>query len=383
MVECAMTGIREIDRGILEARRERVRRTWAYHAVDHLPLCFIMEDFSRHSLRELCESGELQLEANQSNIDRLLRLLPDDYIPVARLWPGYVTIATMFGMRIHWSSDPSQAPGVEGKLIRSLDHVGRLTAPDPRTSGLMPFNLEWMERFRRELPPEVALAGIDLGGPLNTAKDLFETDLLFTALYDAPELMAGFLDLAARVQVSALREIVGAAGGPDRMSSIDFDPVWAPEGRKGFVSDDVCAGLSPEFFLRFSVPASNAIFARWPGGRIHNCGPHPAARHYLHHDPPINGLNCSFRYTRADFPRIREAFRGRGIVELMFDNGESAAEIVRGYEEAAAALAPEVAALPVVWLNETWSDDAVRGLYDALLGVSTRWAGAMRWREEA
>jgi hypothetical protein len=340
MVQWAMAGIHDIDKRQLEVRKERVRRTWSYRAVDHVPLSFILEDYSRHSLREHCENGALQLEANRRNIDRLLRLLPDDYIPVARFWPGYVTIATMFGMKAHWSSDPAQAPG------------------------------------------EVGIAGIDLGGPLNTAKDLFETDLLFTAMYDAPEIMGRFLDLAARVQISALKEIIRAAGGLERMSCIDFDPVWAPDGRKGFVSDDVCAGLSPEFFRRFSIPHNNQIFGVWPGGRIHNCGPHPAVEHYLDHDPPINGLNCSFRYTRRDLARIRTAFRGRGIVELMFDNGETADQIVRGFEEAADALAPDVVASPVVWLNETWSDGAIRGLYDALRSVAERYAREMKWRPE-
>jgi hypothetical protein len=372
-----------IDRRSLEMRRERVRRTWSHLRVDHIPIAFVLDGLPGRSLRELCQSGELQLEANRRNISRLLGILPDDYIPVARVWPGYVTIATMFGMHIHWSDDPNQAPGVEGKLVRRMENAAALCPPDPRASGLMPFNLEWIARMRAAFPPEVAMAGIDLGGPMNTAKDLFETDLLFTALYDAPEEMARFLELAADVQISALEEIIAAAGGVQEMSSIDFDLVWAPEGRKGFISDDVCAGLSPEFFAAFSVPAGSRILSRWPGGRLHNCGPHPAAGLYLDHAPPINGLNCSFRYSREDFPRIREAFRGRGIVEIMFDNGESADEIVTGYREAARALAPDVPGIPVVWVAAAdWKDEDLRGLYEELVKVSADWAREMRWRPE-
>jgi hypothetical protein len=372
-----------IDGRELEHRKERIRRVWDYRSVDHIPVAFFLEGLAGRTLRELCESGELQLEANRRNIDRLLRLLPDDYLPVARVWPGYMTIATMFGMEVHWSDDPGQAPGVAGKLIRDMDAACRLEAPDPRAAGLMPFNLHWLARFRDELPPEVSLAGIDLGGPLNTAKDLFETDLLFTALYDEPEKMARFLELAAGVQEAALAEIIRAAGGLDRMSSVDFDPVWAPEGRKGFVSDDVCAGLSAEFFQRFSIPPNNRILSRWPGGRIHNCGPHPAAALYLHHNPPLDGLNCSFRYTRPDLPRLKEAFRGRGIIELMFDNGETPDQIVSLYEEAAGILAPDVVAIPVVWLGAETPDDTIRGIYDGLRKAAERYAREMRWRPES
>ncbi len=379
-----MTGIGAIDRAELERRKERVRRAWSYRRVDHIPVAFVLDGDPPHTLRELCENGELQLEANRRHIDRLLRLLPDDYIPVARLWPGYVTLATMFGLPIHWSEDPDQPPGVGGKLVTGIGQAADLAAPDPREAGLMPFNLHWLARFREAFPLEVSLAGIDLGGPLNTARDLFETNLLFTAMYDHPGELGRFLDLAADVQIRVLDGIVRAAGGVERMSCIDFDPVWAPEGRKGFVSDDVAAGLSADCFRRFSRPYNRRIFARWPGGRLHNCGPHPAAGLYLDLDegPSIDGLNCSFHYTRADFPRLREAFRGRGIVELMFDNGESPARIVAGYEEAAQALTPDVAAVPVVWHGGDWSDDTIRALYEDLRRAAGRYARAMRWRED-
>jgi hypothetical protein len=374
-----MEGIGGIDRRELERRKERVRRAWAYRRVDHLPLGFVLEDFSRYSLRELCQSGEKQLEMNRLNIGRLLRLLPDDYIPAARLWPGYITIATMFGVKPHWSEDPMQPPGVLEHPIRDLSQVQDLRVPDPRTAGLMPFILHWTRVFARELPEEVALAGPDLGGPMNTAKDLFDTNLLFTALYDDPAAFRRFLALASEVQIGCYEQVVAAAGGLERLTCIDFDPLWAPEGRKGFVSDDVCAGLSPEHFAAFCRPYNNLIFRRWPGGRLHNCGPHPALGHYLDHDPPINGLNCSFRYTRPELPRIRECFRSRGIVELMFDNGESAADILRGYEEAASVLAPEVVGVPVVWLNHTWPDQDIRALYEGLRAAAERWAREMHW----
>ncbi|MBN2551631.1 MAG: hypothetical protein JXB06_02625, partial [Spirochaetales bacterium] len=148
-------------------------------------------------------------------------------------------------------------------------------------------------------------------------------------------------------------------------------------------SDDVCASYSPEIFETFSRPYNNRILQRWPGGRIHNCGPHPSLELYLDHDPPLDGLNCSFRYTRAELPRIRGAFEGRGIVELMFDNGENLDEITRGYEEIADSLAPEVVGIPIVWLTDGWSDQEIRELYHRLLDISERYAREMRWRPES
>ncbi len=374
-----MDGIKDIDRDQIEQRKERIRRVWDYKSVDHMPLAFILEDFSTYSLREQCENGKIQYEMNVKNIDRLLRLLPDDYIPTARVWPGYITIATMFGLPAHWSNDDNQAPGVLKHIVEEISQVYDLKKPDPVKDGLMPFNLEWLDYFSRNLPPEVSLAGIDLGGPLNTAKDLFDTNLLYTAFYDAPEAYHHFLSLATEVQIDCYREIVQAVGDIERFTSLDFNPVWAPEQRKGFVSDDVCSGFSSEIFKTFSLPYNSRIFQHWRGGRIHNCGPHPAIDLYLHHDPEINGLNCSYMYTVDELPRIRTAFKARGIIELMFDNGESGQEIIRSYEDAAEILTPAVAAIPVVWLNESWTDGDITDLYYGLRNVAKRYARSMKW----
>jgi uroporphyrinogen-III decarboxylase len=376
-----MEGIRDIRHEEIESRKDRIRRAWRYQRVDHIPLNFFLDDFSTYSLREQCQSGEVQFEVNVRSIDRLLRLLPDDYIPAARVWPGYITIATMFGLQAHWSEDPNQAPGVAEHPIRDMEQVYDLEIPD-RGSGLMSFNLRWLEYFARNLPGDVSLTGIDLGGPINTAKDLLETNLLYTAFYDSPEAYHHLLDLAAAVQIRCYEDIVAAVGDINRLTCIDFGPAWAPEGHKGFVSDDVCASYSPEVFRTFSRPYNNKILQRWPGGRIHNCGPHPSIDLYLDHDPPLNGLNCSFRYTRAELPQIKRAFSGRGIVELMFDNEENLEEIIDGYEEIADALAPEVVGIPIVWLTDSWRDPEIRELYHGLLDIAERYAREIHWQSD-
>jgi hypothetical protein len=376
-----MTGIEEINHREIEKRKERIRRVWDYKKVDHIPLGFFLEDFSAYTLRELCEDGELQFKVNVRNIDRLLRLLPDDYVPAARVWPGYMTVATMFGLEVHWSDDPNQAPGIQKHCIFDISQVHGLQKPDAAKDGLMPFNLKWLRYFCEALPPDIAVTGIDLGGPLNTAKDLFDTNLLYTAFYDNPDEYHFFLNLAVEVQIDCYREIIRAVGDINRLTCIDFDPFWAPEGRKGFVSDDVCATISPEIFKEFSVKYNNRIFRRWRGGRLHNCGPNPSLHLYLHHNPEINGLNCSFKYSKNDLAAIKREFREKGIVEFMFDNGESVGEIVDGYEHIAEMLTPDVVAIPLIWLNESWTDDDIREVYNSVLNIAERYARDMKWRK--
>jgi hypothetical protein len=374
-----MQGLNTIDHGEIEKRKERTRRTWKYQKVDHIPIGFFLDDFSCYSLKELCQNGELQYKMNCNNIDRLLRLVPDDYIPVARVWPGYMTLATLFGIEVHWSDDPNQAPGIKNHIIHEITDVHQLKMPDPRNDGLMPFNLRWLRYHKENLPDDVYLTGIDLGGPLNSAKDLFDTNLLYTAFYDTPDEYHYFLKLVTDLQIRCYTEIIHAVGDINRFSSIDFDPLWAPEGRKGFVSDDVCATISPDIFKSFSIRYNNSIFKRWRGGRIHNCGPHPSIDFYLPQTPEINGLNCSFRYTKDDIPNIKKALKGRGIVEFMFDNGETADEIIHGFELIANSLSPDVVGIPLIWLNETWTDSDITDIFFDMKKISEKYADSMNW----
>jgi hypothetical protein len=147
------------------------------------------------------------------------------------------------------------------------------------------------------------------------------------------------------------------------------------------VSDDVCASFSPQMFREFSMPYNSRIYAEFGSGRLHNCGPHPSAALYPLHTPACLGLNCSFRYTRSEFPALREAFRGKGLVEVNFDNNESPEEVLAGYQEASEALLPDVPAIPLIIINETHRDEEVRDLFRGLRKIAERCAAEVRWNE--
>lgn len=368
-----MENLINIDHCEIERRKEILRRVWEYKKVDHIPIGIWLEDTSTYTLREQCEHGELQFKVNVRNINRCLKNIPDDYIPYARIWPGYMTIGSMFGIPLHWSDNPNQAPGLEYHLITDMSQVYELKMPDAANDGLMPHNLKWLRYTSEHLPEDVYLTGIDLGGPLNTAKDLLDTNLLYTAFYDTPKEFHYLLDKVTNLQICCYDEIIKTVGDSSRLTCIDFDPLWAPEGWKGFVSDDVCATYGPELFKEFSIPYNNRIFKKYGGGRIHNCGPNPSLHLYLEHTPNIKGLNCSYKYSRNDLIRMKEIFKGRGIVEFDFDN-ETLDEMVKSYEEVAQCLAPDVIGIPLIFLDHRCTDSDLTDIYMALRNISERYA---------
>ncbi len=377
-----MYQVERLDAAELERRKDRFRRLFSYRRVDRIPIGFWYDDFSTHTLHEQCRDTGLQLELMVAGHNRAMRLFDDDYIPMVRIWPGYVTIATMFGMEIFWGDDPFQAPGSLGHLVESVDDIAELSKPDPYSDGLMPNNLKWLRHAAENLPPDIAITGIDLGGPLNSAKDLFETNFLYTAFLDYPSVMHACLDLLTEVQAACYRAVIDAVGGMNRLVSMDFDPVWAPEGMKGFVSDDVCASISPAAFQELSMPYNERLFREFGPGRLHNCGPHPSVGLYCRHKPACFGINCSFKYTKPELTAFKSSFSQQGIIELNFDNDESPEEVVAGYEEAANILAPEVAAVPVLVYTEAWSDDDLRAAHQSLKRIARDYADAVNWFED-
>lgn len=371
-----------IDHNEIERRKAFYRRVFDYQKVDHLPVFIWIQGpiHAEHTLRWELESGKNQLEANLGWIERSLRLLPDDYIPVVRITQGYLTIATMFGCQVHWSDDPNQPPGVLEHPINDLHQVYSLKRPGVQ-DGMMPENLQRMRLFAEALPPDVSLTGIDIGGPLNNLKDLLETNLFYTGFYDDPQAVAFLLDLLAHTQLEMMQALVTAGGGPKRFGCLDFDPLWHPQKYISFCSDDVSATIGPKIFEKFSLPYNDIIYAPWGSGGFHNCGPHPCMKMYVRHQNPVKYLNCSHHFSHTNYAALRQVFAGWGVIEPMFDLGERAGQMLDGYREMMENLAPDTLAIPICIVDNTWSDEEITGLYHDMRRISEEYARAMRWEK--
>jgi hypothetical protein len=368
----------DIDHRQVERHKQLRRDLWDYRRVDHIPI-FIWPSWSfGYTARDQLENGEIQFEVNAKTIEKCLKLIPDDYIPWARVTLGYMTIATMFGMEPYWSHDPAQPPGTGGHIIADLEQVYHLPRPG-LDAGLLPENLRRLRYHADNLPPDVYLTGIDSGGPLNTCKDLLETNLLYTGFYDNPAAMHHLLDLVTNLHLELYHAVVQAAGGIKRMTGIDFDPVWAPEKYKSFVSDDICATIGPDIFKEFSIPYNNRLYAPWGSGLLHNCGPNPCKHVYLEHSPKLKGLNLAYKYSHQEFAEFREILAGWGIMDIMLDNEPTPEAMLDAFQEMMETLAPDVIAIPICLVDDTWHDADVTALYWDMRKIADEYAANMRW----
>jgi hypothetical protein len=368
----------DIDHEKVEKLKQFRRELWDYKPVDHIPV-FVWPTWTfGHTLREQLEDGQLQLEDNLRTIEKCLKLLPDDYIPWARVTPGYMTIPTMFGMQVYWGDDPTNPPGVSGHMIHDLEQIYTLKRPT-LADGLAPDALHRLRLHAAGLPRDVYITGIDCGGPLNTLRDLLDTNLMYTGFYDDPRAIHRLIDIATDVQLELYHAVAEAAGGIDRMTGIDFDPIWAPEKHKGFVSDDICATFGPALFREFSIPYSNRLFAPWGGGLLHNCGPNPCKFAYPEHDPKLKGLSVSYKYSCRDFPDFRQIFAGWGVIHILMDNEPRPEQMIEAFTAAMETLAPDVVGIPACYVDDTFSDEDVTALYWEMRKIADKYAANMNW----
>jgi hypothetical protein len=100
----------DLDHETIEKQKQLRRDLWDYRTVDHVPVVIWLAPSCGYTLREQLEDGEVQFRVNVETIRKSLRLIPDDYIPFARVnrandYRHYVRHGAVL------SDDPNQPPG--------------------------------------------------------------------------------------------------------------------------------------------------------------------------------------------------------------------------------------------------------------------------------
>ena len=362
----------DIPASLIDKRKELVRRVWDYRRVDHIPVYLWLEcNPWGYTMQEELKDREKQLSLRLYNIEKSLAEIPDDYIPTLFANVGAVAIDQAFGSSVHWSDNQDQPPGVQAPVIHTPGDVYKLFKPDITASPMLVEFLGRFEYFLSETEGKIPISGLDNNGILGVAVDLLGASALYTMLYDAEQELKHLLGLITDSIIEFTDRCIELAGGINNMTSSDFFFLWCPEECKGHVSSDPCANYGPELFNRYDKPFNSRVVKKYGGGLLHNCGPNPCAPEYLSHDPPLKGVNLSYAYSKDDLELLKGCFKGRGIIYFLFDN-ETPEEALAGYEHAMDVLAPDVIALPVVFVSDEQTD--IPGLYGRFRSISEKYA---------
>ncbi|MEN6450436.1 MAG: uroporphyrinogen decarboxylase family protein [Thermoguttaceae bacterium] len=195
---------------------------------------------------------------------------------------GMCTEPSAFGAKCIWPGDNFPSPG---RVLNDYAEIARLTKPNCRTDGLLPFVLRRLERCR----PEIEKAGHRIRfatarGPLNIASYLLGHTEFLIGLKTNPEEMHRLLTVITDFLVDWI-ECQAAA----------FDSI---DGI--FLLDDLIGFLREDDFLQFALPYLKRAF-----------GCHPVSVRFLHNDAPgmitarhlaemgVNLFNYSFQHSVA------------------------------------------------------------------------------------
>ncbi|MEW6752818.1 MAG: hypothetical protein AB1505_17840, partial [Candidatus Latescibacterota bacterium] len=374
----AMISVRDFDfdRDEIEGRKQRVRDLWAGRPVDRVPVWLtVANPAPRFTVREQLQNGDKQLAEALSAAGLTWRSIPDgDVVPAMRPDVGCSCLATAFGARLYWGDTPEQTCGVRVPPLAHVAQAWEVSAPEP-DAGQLGEGIRRVGRFAEAGEGLVSVSLLDMAGGLNVASDLLGGEALYAAMYeDAPALLC----LLGKIQdlfLATVERQVQAAGGQERLTTTDFPDLWFPEGRKGHVSDDISANISPAFYRRFSLPFHDLLFARYGGGGLHNCGPNPCLAGYLEHRPAPRALDLSWRYSQADLPAIRQVCRRRALV-YMGEFPSRPREALAAFRQVMETMAPHVAVIPVLSVRP---EDGPADLHRRMRAIAEEYARRMDW----
>jgi len=360
----------------IERRKQLIRDLWAGRAVDHVPVLMnVANPAPRYSIREQFQDGDKQLEEALTVAGLTWQEIPGgDTIPAMRPDVGCSCLATAFGAELYWGDDPNQTCGVREPVLGTAEKAYDLPVPAPN-SGQLGEGTARIKRFAEAGEGLVSVSLLDMAGGLNVASDLLGGEAMYLAMLDEPEALLCLLDKIQQLFLQAIDLQIEAAGGQERITTTDFPDYWFPEGRKGHVSDDISASISPEQYRRFSLPFHDRVFARYGGGGLHNCGPNPCLEEYLRHAPAPRTIDLSFSYSQNDLPAIKRLCRRRALIymgEFPAQPGE-ALETFRCIMEF---MTPDVVVIPVLSVRR---EDRPAEFYRAMRAVAEEYARRMDW----
>ena len=219
----------------------------------------------------------------------------------------------------------------------------------------------------------VPVSLLDAAGGPNVAADLLGMTFLLESLYVYPEAVHKLLKIIQDIYIEVIARGIDAAGGEENITSTDFLDFWFPEGRKGHVSDDVSANISPGMYDEFSGPYHDMIFKKHGSGGLHNCGPNPCAAGYVSQAYSPVCIDLNYTYSKIDLPNLKQTFGGKAFVYINWPGDCDPALWYRGLIEVTA---PELLALPFFMFP---GPDEAREAYPGLKVLAEEHAKMLDW----
>lgn len=260
----------------------------------------------------------VMFEYQMGKIERHLRDIPDDYIPVLHPWYGTTVVPSAFGAPVAYFTGAD--PSLSGTVLGAPEDIAHLRKPDPYRDGQMPQVLACIDYMKAHTDLPVCVT--DCQGPFNIALSLAGTENLFGWMYEEPDAVHELMDRCTDALidwVKVQKEHAGHALNADAYPHAIELPAGC--GGVAFSDDDVVA-VSAGHYREFVRPYNERLLAAFGGGSMHFCG---SARHQIDTITGSKGLTAVNNFCMGDFGQIealQQQMRGRGAVMACDFNAE-------------------------------------------------------------
>jgi hypothetical protein len=224
------------------------------------------------NFRETLSDPNIAVGGLLQGIQRQFDAFPDcDYLPSMNLhYFGEGILAAMYGAEQYVVDD--NPPFTRGRVFRDIYDAQRISS-DFDVEGtawgrkLREHVLRFVDATDGEIPIEVA----DYQSPYGTATKLVPNEKLMLAMYDAPELVHGFLAAVCDgidKLIAAMTRWVGA-------ENLALNRKCPIPGQAGIIVwEDYVSVLNPDLYAEFCAPYVRRLFDTYGQGHLHTCGPY-------------------------------------------------------------------------------------------------------------
>ena len=212
--------------------------------VEPMPVGFIIDSpwlpgWSGISTLDYFSSEEMWFEANLKAVRRFPEVM---FLPGFWAEFGMCTEPSAFGSKCCWQEDE---PPFARKVVAGIAQVADVVKPNPNTDGLLPFVLNRLKHYRRQIEQAGhAIRFAVARGPLNIASFLLDSTEFLIAIRTDPDKAHKLLGTVTDFIIDWL------ALQADTFSSIDGV----------LILDDIVGFLGPEDFKAAALPYLTRIF---------------------------------------------------------------------------------------------------------------------------
>jgi hypothetical protein len=303
----------------------KIRKVWALEDLDlEDPAIFIgaprdpVPDASCNSTERVLDPGfdvADQLTTIRSAIGSMTAGEGFCNIPAMNLLHfGTGPLATAFGSNAVLRKN---SPLAFEPAVHTVQEVRRLEKPNLQKDGMCRQILERIDYYNEATRGMIPILPCDTAGPWSIATQIWHYEDMLEAIYTAPEVVHGFLDLVTDCMIEFIYIQMERIGR--NFCSYDHTG-WFYHPKGWYLGDDVMVTVSPAQFREFFMPYNERISREFGGVIYHCCMKHDYQFENMVNTKGFMGFDANPVHNNFDL--IEKALSGKGVWAYLNENWE-------------------------------------------------------------